>query len=192
MVIIRRAEISDARRLLEIYGYYVENTAISFEYHTPSLDEFAARMDNVMKKYPYLVIEKDGKIKGYSYAGQLKGREAYNWSCETTIYIDRNSRKCGLGRMLYEALESELKKMGILNLYACIGYPESEDEYLTTNSADFHSHLGFMKVGEFHKCGYKFGRWYDMIWMEKVIGEHGKNQPTVRTFQSTVSRDESV
>ncbi len=61
----------------------------------------------------------------------------------------------------------------ILNLYACIGYPEQEDEYLTTNSADFHSHLGFVKVGEFHQCGYKFGRWYHMIWMEKIIGEHG-------------------
>ena len=61
--------------------------------------------------------------------------------------------------------------MGILNLYACIGYPEYEDEYLTTNSADFHTHLGFVKVGEFHKCGYKFGRWYNMIWMEKMIGE---------------------
>ena len=55
--------------------------------------------------------------------------------------------------------------MGILNLYACIGYPAAEDEYLTKNSAEFHEHLGFTKVGEFHKCGYKFGRWYDMIAM---------------------------
>ena len=78
--------------------------------------------------------------------------------------------------MLYEALEKELKKMGILNLYACIGYPATEDEYLTKNSAEFHEHLGFTKVGEFHKCGYKFGRWYDMIWMEKIIGSHFVNQ----------------
>lgn len=77
-----------------------------------------------------------------------------------------------MGRIIYEALEKALREMGIRNLYACIGYPESDDEYLTTNSADFHAHLGFVKVGKFHKCGYKFGHWYDMIWMEKIIGEH--------------------
>lgn len=56
--------------------------------------------------------------------------------------------------------------------YACIGYPEKDDEYLTTNSADFHEHLGLKKVGGFYKCGYKFDRWYNMIWMEKIIGKH--------------------
>lgn len=76
--------------------------------------------------------------------------------------------------MLYEELEQELAKMGILNLYACIGYPEAEDEYLTKNSAQFHEHMGYTKVGEFHKCGYKFQRWYDMIWMEKMIGTHSQ------------------
>lgn len=89
-----------------------------------------------------------------------------------TIYLDHNVQKHGMGRMLYEAMEQMLKKMGILNLYACIGYPDEDDEYLTTNSADFHAHLGYTKVGTFHKCGYKFGRWYHMIWMEKIIGEH--------------------
>ena len=129
-------------------------------------------MENIMKRYPYLVIEDKGLIKGYAYAGVFKARAAYDWSCETTIYIDRNERKSGMGRMLYEALEKKLKAQGILNLYACIGYPEIDDEYLTKNSAEFHEHLGYTKVGEFHKCGYKFGRWYDMIWMEKIIGEH--------------------
>ena len=61
--------------------------------------------------------------------------------------------------------------MGILNLYACIGYPQVEDDYLMKNSAEFHAHLGFELVGTFHNCGYKFDRWYDMVWMEKIIGE---------------------
>jgi phosphinothricin acetyltransferase len=69
-------------------------------------------------------------------------------------------------------MEAKLKAMGILNLYACIAYPETEDEYLTRNSANFHSHLGFTTAGRFHQCAYKFGRWYDMIWMEKLVGEH--------------------
>ncbi len=172
MITVRNATLMDAERILEIYDYYVRNTAVSFEYETPGIDEFKERMENIMKKYPYLVILKDGHIEGYAYARAFVGRAAYNWSCETTIYLDHHSQKCGLGRKLYEALENKLRKMGILNLYACIGYPEIEDEYLTTNSADFHAHFGFVKAGEFHKCGYKFDRWYNMIWMEKIIGEH--------------------
>ena len=66
----------------------------------------------------------------------------------------------------------KLKDMGILNLYSCIGDPLQEDEYLTRNSELFHQHLGFTKVGTFYKCGYKFNRYYNMIWMEKIIGEH--------------------
>lgn len=177
MIIVRSAVLEDAERILEIYSYYVQNTAISFEYETPALDEWKARMARTMSRYPYLVIEEDGVIQGYSYAGAFVGRAAYNWSCEMTIYLDHHVQKHGMGRTLYEAMEQALKKMGILNLYACIGYPDEDDEYLTTNSADFHAHLGYTKVGTFHKCGYKFGRWYHMIWMEKIIGEHGENQP---------------
>ena len=172
MTKIRNVELTDAERLLEIYDYYVKNTAITFEYETPSLDEFKARIENITKRYPYLVIERNGRIEGYAYAGVFKNRAAYDWSCETTIYIDRAARKSGMGRMLYETLEERLRAMGILNMYACIGYPEKEDEYLTKNSAEFHEHLGYTKVGEFHKCGRKFNRWYNMIWMEKFIGEH--------------------
>jgi phosphinothricin acetyltransferase len=90
--------------------------------------------------------------------------------------------------MLYEALEEKLKEIGILNLYACIGYPVEEDEYLTKNSAEFHAHLGYTKVGEFHKCGYKYGRWYDMIWMEKIVGEH-RIPPKNRTIPPLAHRD---
>lgn len=172
MIEIRKAELSDAGRLLEIYDYYVRNTAITFEYETPSQEEFVARMEKVMKRYPWLVIIRDGVICGYAYAGVFKDRAAYDRSCETTIYLDNEAQKCGMGRLLYETLEAALKEIGILNMYACIGYPVKEDEYLTRNSADFHEHLGFTTVGQFHKCGYKFGRWYDMIWMEKIIGEH--------------------
>ena len=177
MIEIRGAAVSDAERLLEIYDYYVRNTAVSFEYETPSLEEFRNRMKETMKRYPYLVILRDGNTEGYAYAGPFKGRAAYDWSCETTIYLDRRSRGLGLGRMIYEALEKELGKRGILNLYACIAYPETEDEYLTANSADFHRHLGYTTAGVFHRCGYKFGRWYNMIWMEKIIGEHRAGQP---------------
>ena len=170
---IRPAAPEDAESLLGIYAYYVEHTAISFEYEVPSPEEFRSRIVHTLEQYPYLVLEEDGVIRGYAYAGPFKGRAAYRFSCEMSIYLDPAAKGRGYGRLLYEALEAELGKRGILNLYACIGYPEQEDEYLTTNSADFHAHLGFVKVGEFHQCGYKFGRWYHMIWMDKIIGEHG-------------------
>ena len=169
---IRVAHIDDAEHIREIYMPYVLNTAISFEYEVPSIEEFKKRIENTMKKYPYLIAEEDNQILGYAYAGEFYGRAAYDWSVETTIYLAPKTRKKGVGRILYEALEQKLKEMGILNLYACIAYPEVEDEYLDKNSAQFHEHLGYVKVGEFHKCGYKFGRWYNMIWMEKIIGEH--------------------
>lgn len=97
MVVVRDATMEDAERILEIYDYYVRNTAITFEYDTPSLDEFKRRMKKTMQRYPYLVILKDGRIEGYAYAGVFIGRAAYDWSCEMTIYLDHNARKCGMG-----------------------------------------------------------------------------------------------
>lgn len=171
-ITIRTATVDDAEAILNIYQYYVLNTAITFEYEVPMLEEFRTRIANTLKKYPYLVAVQEERILGYAYAGAFGSRAAYGWSAETSIYLAPDARKSGLGRRLYEALEIALKEMGILNLYACIGYPEIEDEYLNKNSAQFHEHFGFKTVGEFHKCGYKFNRWYNMIWMEKIIGEH--------------------
>ena len=172
MIRVRDVQPEDAARLLEIYSYYVINTAVTFEISPPSLEEFKRRIREISRRYPYLVIEEDGKIKGYAYAHLFVGREAYSYSAETTIYLDPGSRGQGLGRILCEELEKRLKAMGIINLYACIGVTDKQDEYLTNNSRDFHSHIGYKTVGAFEKCGRKFGRWYDMIWMEKAIGEH--------------------
>lgn len=179
-ITIRDATTADAERLLEIYSYYVKNTAITFEYSVPTLPEFQTRIINTLQRYPYFVIEKNDRILGYAYAGAFIGRAAYDWSCELTIYLDHTVQKCGLGRQLYEALEQRLSAMGILNLYACIAYPSADDPYLTKNSAEFHAHLGFSTVGEFHNCGYKFDRWYHMIWMEKIIGRHQTKQLPVK------------
>ena len=184
---IRDASLSDAERILEIYDYYVRNTAISFEWSAPSIDEFRSRMSHTMERYPYLVILRDDRVEGFAYAGVFKGRKSYDWSCEVSIYVDHSLLKRGMGCMLYKALEERLRKMGILNLYACIAYPETEDEYLTRNSAGFHAHLGYKTVGTFHRCAYKFGRWYHMIWMEKMIGEHLDHQPPVQNSKAESS-----
>ena len=169
---VRSASTADAESLLKIYSYYVKNTAISFEYDVPDIDEFKGRIEHILEKYPYLVAEQDGTIIGYAYASQFHPRAAYQWCAEVSIYVDVHSRKSGVGRVLYEELEKRLMTQGVLNLYACIAYTDKEDEYLNNNSAQFHAHLGYQQIGHFHSCGYKFNRWYDMIWMEKMIGKH--------------------
>lgn len=166
---IRSAVPEDAERLLEIYSYYVKNTAVSFEYEAPSVGEFRSRIEKTLERYPYLVIEDEGIITGYAYAGVFKNRAAYDRCCEVSIYVDREKKRRGYGKALYGALEKELESRGFTNMYACIGSPVVEDEYLTNDSESFHRRLGFTKVGEFHKCGYKFSRYYNMIWMEKII-----------------------
>lgn len=179
-IIIRTAKLEDTEEILAIYAPYVEKTVITFEYEVPSAGEFRGRIEKTLKKFPYIVAEKDGEILGYAYTGTFVGRAAYDWAVETTIYIKEDKKKMGIGKLLYQALEDISKAQNIINMNACIGYPEIEDEYLTKNSVQFHKHLGYQWVGEFHKCGYKFGRWYNMVWMEKMIGEHtAKPQPVI-------------
>ena len=171
-ITFRTATPDDAKALLDIYEYYVKETAITFEYDVPSEEEFRGRIEKTLQKYPYIVAVEDGRIVGYAYASSFKEREAYKYCVETTIYIDKDLRRSGIGRALYLELEKQLKAQGILNLNACIGYPEVEDEHLTFDSVKFHEKLGYSMVGEFHKCGYKFDRWYNMVWMEKLVGDH--------------------
>lgn len=168
-IIIREATIEDARDLLAIYAPYVEDTAITYEYDVPSEEEFAQRIADTLRRYPYLVACDDGRIVGYAYAGTFKGRRAYDCSVETSIYIDRGCYGRGIGRLLYEALEARLMRQGITNMYACIAYTGHEDEYLTNDSVRFHERMGFELCGTFHRCAVKFGRVYDMVWMEKFI-----------------------
>jgi len=169
---IRRAELKDAEALLSIYAPYVEQTAITFEYDVPTIEEFRERIVHITKKYPWLVGIVDDRVVGYAYAGAFKERAAYQWAVETSIYVDKKERGKGIGRLLHDSLEIALQEQGILNLNACISYLEQEDEYLTLDSVYFHQRLGYTQVAHFHKCGKKFGRWYDMIWMEKLIGPH--------------------
>ncbi len=166
---IRFAVPEDAEKLLAIYAPYVRETAITFEYDVPSAEEFEERIRGTLARYPYLVAESGGEILGYAYAGVFKARAAYDRSVEVSVYVKRGARRNGIGRRLYEALEEELKSRGILNLYACIAYTEHDDEYLTADSVRFHEHMGYVLAGRFHRCGFKFERWYDMVWMEKLF-----------------------
>ncbi len=169
MIKVRDCVPDDAERLVEIYAPYVRDTAVSFEYEVPSVEEFKIRIERTLASYPYIVAEEDGVVQGYAYAGVFHEREAYNHCVETSIYVSQGQRGKGVGRVLYDELEKRLTRRGIINLNACISWKDEEDEYLTHDSQLFHERLGYVRVAHFHRCGYKFGRWYDMIWMEKLL-----------------------
>ena len=178
--VIRPVALSDIENILNIYGWYIQNTAITFEYAVPSLEEFTQRVKGICSRYPYLVAECCGKVQGYAYAAPYITRKACDWSCEVSIYLAPEATKQGLGRALYEALENRLKTMGIVNMYASIACVDGEDPYVDTNSLDFHAHMGFQPIGTFRNCGYKFGRWYHLAWVEKTLGDHVTNMKEVQ------------
>lgn len=177
----------DAAELLAIYRPYVEKTAVTFEYQVPSEAEFAGRIKKTLERYPYLAAWEGKEILGYAYAGPFHSRAAYAWSAETSVYVREDWRGRGVGKRLYQALEQVLKEQNIRNLYACIAFPDREDPYLTRDSVDFHLHMGYRMAGKFENCGCKFGRWYSMVWMEKMLGPHPEKPEPVKTLQEAVS-----
>ena len=168
---VRTVTPEDAQALLDIYSWYVENTAVSFELEPPTVEEFRARIAYYRRRYPYLCVTQGDVIVGFAFAHAFRERAAYDYVAETTIYLRHDMRRRGAGRLIYTILENELKKMGVTNLYACIAVPDGDDPHLSDASPLFHQKLGFGSCGVFYNCGRKFGKWYTMIWMEKIIGE---------------------
>ncbi|MCR5848067.1 MAG: GNAT family N-acetyltransferase [Lachnospiraceae bacterium] len=109
------------------------------------------------------------KIVGYVYAGAYSTREAYTWTATTSIYIDKEYRRQGIGTLLYKKLEKRLKEKGIINLLAGVAYTENEDEYLSHDSEKFHVDQGYTEVAHIITVGKKFDRWYDLKWYQKKL-----------------------
>ena len=170
-MIIRYAAVEDAGAIQKIYAYYVENTAISFEYEVPSKEEMENRIKETLKAYPYLVAEADGHVVGYAYAGKFHTRAAYQYSAELSVYVDKDYRGHGIGKRLYSEIEGILKEKHIVRAYAGIAVTDAEDPFLTDASIRFHIVMGYRQVARFHQCGYKFKRWYDLVYMEKELEE---------------------
>lgn len=159
---IRPANLQDLPRILEIYGPYVKNTAISFEYTVPTLEAFTQRFLGITAQFPWLVWEEDGTVLGYAYGSLPFERAAYQWSAECSIYLCPEVWGKGIGKKLYAALEQLLQKQGYRKVYAII---------TTANepSVAFHQAVGFRHTATMPDCGYKFGKWYGTIWMEKDL-----------------------
>lgn len=159
---IRPATEQDLPEILAIYGPYVTETTITFEYEIPVKEAFFQRFLEITAQYPFLVWEETGQILGYAYASAPYSRDAYRWCAEPSIYLRPEARGKGIGRKLYEALEWILDNQGYQILYALI---TTEN----TDSIAFHRKMGYQTRAEFPDCGYKFGRWLGVTWMEKRI-----------------------
>ena len=164
---IRLAKPSDARSLLDIYAPYVENTAITFEYEVPTVEDFTTRIEKTLGKYPYLVAEEDGVVLGYAYASTYYARAAYDWAVELSVYVSQDARGQGVGTKLYDALEDLLDQMGYVHFLACISLPNE-------TSLALHRKRGYQQVAHFPKIGYKFNRWHDIVWLQKSLDKEAR------------------
>jgi L-amino acid N-acyltransferase YncA len=161
-ITIRPASVNDAAAIHRIYAPIVTDTAISFEEVPPTVDEMAGRIASTLQTHPYLVAVNDGDVCGYVHASGHKNREAYRFSVDTTVYIAPEARQTGVGRALYAALFAELARRGFHMAYAGIALPNP-------GSVALHESVGFSAVGVYCEAGFKFGRWHDVGWWQRLI-----------------------
>ena len=169
---VRMATKADVPQILEIYGPYILETAISFEYTVPSLEDFTARFMGITKDFPWLVWEEEGEILGYAYGSLPFERAAYQWCAEASIYLRPKAQGRGIGKALYGVLEELLKCQGYRKVYAIITTANDR-------SVAFHEAMGYRHTATMPDCGYKFGAWYGTVWLEKplISSEKPENPP---------------
>ncbi len=160
---IRMASPADAEELLAIYTPYVEETNITFEYVTPTPEEFRSRIETTLERgFPYLAAEGEEGLLGYIYATPLKGRAAYEWAVESSIYVRRDVRGQAVGQSLYAVLEELLRRQNVVTVNACVTFPNPP-------SQRFHERIGYLKTAHLRHVGFKRGRWMDTLWLQKWL-----------------------
>lgn len=147
-----------------IYAPYVTDSAISFEDVAPTAQQLSARIAATSGRYPWLVLEEDGRVVGYAYASQHRERAAYRWAVDVAVYVDSGHRGRGAGRRLYEALLELLRRQGLR--IACAGITLPNDA-----SVGLHRALGFEHVGTYRDIGWKAGAWRDVAWWQRQLAD---------------------
>src|SRR5690349_17840892 len=161
---MRTATTADARDILDIYAPFVLSTAISFENELPSLGQMEKRIQSCLEKFPWVVISNEGKIAGYAYASRHREREAYQWSCETSVYVHENYRGKGIAAELYRVLLEILKLQGFRTAYAGITLPNEA-------SVRLHEKCGFAQFAFYENVGFKLNRWQNVGWWRLRLNE---------------------
>ncbi|MEL6445263.1 MAG: arsinothricin resistance N-acetyltransferase ArsN1 family B [Bacteroidota bacterium] len=159
---LRLATVADAPGVQAIYAPIVRDTAISFQEEPPTVDEIAERIRATLAQFPWLVVEDDEGVAGYAYASRHRGRAAYRWSVEVSIYVHARCRRRGLGRILYHTLLPMLAAQGFVAAWAGVTLPNDASEAL-------HQAVGFAKVGTYENVGYKHGVWRDTRWYRYTL-----------------------
>jgi phosphinothricin acetyltransferase len=185
-VTIRFARESDAAAMRAIYAPYVETTSISFEVDVPSVEEIAKRFNDTMPAFPWLVWQNGdgtavdgsaggtGSVLGYAYAHAFASRAAYQWSVETSIYIDRDAHRAGIGRALYTSLLALLRLQGFQQAFAGITLPNEK-------SVGLHEAMGFRAAATYQKVGFKFGMWHNVGWWQLALDDRLDAPPAIRS-----------
>ena len=171
-ILLRDATPADLPAIQSIYAPHVLHGSASFEMEVPDLNELGVRLARVREaRLPYLVAELDGEVVGYGYAAPYRPRPAYRFSAEDSIYLHPDAAGKGVGRQLLTSLVAEAEAVGIRKLIAVIG------DSGNAGSIGVHRSLGFTPAGTIKSCGWKFGRWLDIVLMEKAIGEGDRTAP---------------
>lgn len=173
MPLIRPSRDEDVAAITRIYAHHVLHGTGTFETTAPTEADMAQRRADVLGKHlPWLVLEDDdGQVIGYAYGNWFKPRPAYRFSVEDSIYLAPEAAGRGLGRLLLAELVAVLERSGIRKVMAVIGDSDN------AGSIGVHRALGFEHVGTVKACGWKFGRWLDIVLMERAIGEADRTPP---------------
>lgn len=173
MPTVRASTPDDIPSLTRIYAHHVLHGTGSFETEAPSEDEMTRRREEVLsRQLPYLVAEDaNGEVIGYAYANWFKARPAYRFSAEDSIYVADGQHGRGLGRLLMNALIDHCEAAGVRKLIAVIG------DSSNAGSVGVHTAAGFTHVGTMRSVGWKFGRWLDIVMMEKTLGAGDSSAP---------------
>ncbi|HKV52699.1 MAG TPA: arsinothricin resistance N-acetyltransferase ArsN1 family B [Gemmatimonadaceae bacterium] len=185
MPIIRVATAVDGPAFAEIYRPAVVGSPISFEVDPPDGAEMARRVETIGARYPWLAFDDDGATIGYAYASPHRARPAYQWSAEVSAYVHADARRRGVARALYTSLFASLRLLGYCNAYAGITLPNPA-------SVGLHEALGFRSVGVFHDVGHKLGRWHDVGWWERPLGDRIEHPDPPRNIDELIGSDAFV
>jgi L-amino acid N-acyltransferase YncA len=172
MSTIRPSRDQDLPEIAAIYAHHVLHGTGTFETDPPSEADMKARRADVLAKgLPYLVAEDGGRVLGFAYCQWFKPRPAYRFSAEDSIYLHPDAQGKGLGKELLAELARQAEAAGIRKLIAVIGDSANQ------GSVGVHRTLGFQPVGVIQSCGWKFGKWLDIVLMEKQIGAGDSTPP---------------
>jgi phosphinothricin acetyltransferase len=171
-VIVRPATAADAPALAAIYGHNAVHGTGTFEEAAPEPEEMAARLKAVRDRgLPWVVVEAEGRIVAFAYAGPFRIRPAYRYTAEDSVYVDPKAQGKGYGRAALEAVIAACEAMGLRQLVAVIGDSEN------AGSLRLHQTLGFEPCGTLPSVGFKHGRWLDVVMMCKPLNGGDARDP---------------